>query len=134
MSFRMLGLHNMVVNEAAMEEDDFSLSFSQADVIKTMDNARQRTLWRQSGRLLIRQAELMQTPEQEAPYTLSGGDLSDNIYVYRDSIRLPLHSRGQVGIEFAVRENEKKLIVRGNEIEIMMRGVARYLKHLDEER
>ena len=132
MSFRMLSLHNMIVDKAAMEEDEFSLSFSQANVIKTMDNARQRTLWRQSGHLFIRQAKLMQMPEQAAPYTLSGGDLSDNIYVYRDSIRLPLRSRGQVSIEFAVRGDEEKLIVCGKEIEISMRGVARYLKHLDE--
>ena len=131
MSFRMLELHGMMVDKTTAERGGFSLSFSQANVIKTMDNAQQRTLWQQSGCLLIRQTEHIQMPGKPAPYVLNGGDLHDNIYVYRDSIRLPLHSQGQVGIEFAITGDEKKLIVSGKEMKIIMQGTARYLQHLD---
>lgn len=127
----MLGLAGMMITETAMEEGNFSLSFVDADVIKTMDGARQRTRWKQSGRLLIRQAEAERVPQQSTPYTLAGGDLTDNVYIYRDSVRLPLHSHGHVGIELSVRQGGEKLIVHGKEIEIVMQGTAHYLEHLD---
>lgn len=126
----MLELAGMTVTEMAMQEGDFRLSFTAAGLIKTMDNAQQKTRWQQSGRLIIRAAETVHMPKQALPCTLRGGDLNDNIYVYRDSVRLPLHSHGQVGIEFVVAGDNKKLIVCGQEIEIIMQGSARYVEHL----
>ncbi|MCY4304574.1 MAG: hypothetical protein OXC62_07345, partial [Aestuariivita sp.] len=53
MSYRLLQLPDMLISDLEFQKDQYTLIFSDASIIKVMDAARQRTSWRQSGRIVV---------------------------------------------------------------------------------
>jgi len=69
--------------------------FSRAYIVKTMTGSYERTRWRQSGNLVMEDAEIESGPPPEGPLVCDGGDIDDNrvvpldnFMIYKDIIRL----------------------------------------------
>ena len=60
------------------------------------------------------------------------GQLKDNICVYQDMIRLPLHSFGDIVLTVNFDDYCLPLIVYGDEIEVCLHGTPQYIEHLNE--
>ena len=110
-------------------QDRLRIHFSRAIVIKTMTGSAEKTLWWQSGDLLL------DAPEVEgvlpsAPVTCTGGDIDDNIYTYRDMIPLPLESRGALGLSLKLADDAPPLVARGRAIRVVMQDTPKYQRHI----
>jgi len=105
------------------------VSFSKAIIIKTMTGSVERTLWWQSGDLVLDDPEVEDTLP-EGQLTCAGGDIDDNIYTYRDMIPLPLESRGAIRCELHWREDAPPLVVSAGAIRLEMAGTPKYQQHL----
>lgn len=133
MSYRLLELSGMVVSAINFERDRCVLKFTQASVIKVMDAAKQRTRWQQSGRIII-QSDLNAVADdlmQALPCQAHGGEFQDNVLTYRDTIRLPCHVYGDVGVVLYFKELKEPLRINGKEMEVVLASDLKYLHHLD---
>ena len=132
MSFRTLELPGMQVESLRLRESRFVLSFVEGQVIKTMEGAKQRTRWRQSGAIIIEHAQCENLDQCGEAKVVAGGHVVDNVYVYQDMIRLPLHSFGHIELTLTFEDHRTPLIVRGDEIQVSLSATPRYVEHLDE--
>ena len=133
MSYRLLELSGMVVSAIDFEHDRCTLKFKQASVIKVMDAAKQRTRWQQSGRIIV-QSDLNTVADdlmQALPCRAHGGEFQDNVLTYRDTIRLPCHVYGDVGVVLYFKELKEPLRINGKEMEVVLASDLKYLHHLD---
>ena len=130
MSFRTLELPTVTLDAIEQHADCLKLKFH-GEITKMMDGAKQRTLWKQSGTLIIHAAEIVSPPLPKTPVQLTGGEVTDNIYVYRNILRLPLHSHGDVGFRLELKDTTPDLAVRGNEIKVILNDDSKYIRHLD---
>ncbi|MBK1629563.1 hypothetical protein CKO31_02170 [Thiohalocapsa halophila] len=108
------------------------IHFSRAVIIKTMTGSAEKTLWWQSGDLLLDAPEL-DGPVPEGPLACAGGDIDDNIYTYRDMIPLPLSSRGAIRVELHFQGEAPDLVASGSAIELKMHDVPKYQRHIRDE-
>ena len=105
------------------------IRFSRAFIVKSMTGAFERTRWWQAGDLLIEGVEgPVDLPQ--GPLKVTGGDVYDNIYTYRDLIPLPLETAGQVGCRLLFEGVEAPLEVRGTRLRLEMKATPRYIEHI----
>ncbi len=130
MSFRTLELPTVTIEKVCRNDDCLTLKFH-GEIIKTMEGADQRTRWQQSGSLIMHAVQIQSEPTLTLPVVLTGGDLIDNIYVYRNIIRLPLHSFGNVGFRLQLKNSTTDFAADGSEIEVVLDGEPKYICHLD---
>lgn len=133
MSYRLLELSGMTVSAVDCKDGRCVLRFNQASVIKVMDAAKQRTQWQQSGQIII-QSNLSTVPEdllRVLPCKADGGEFQDNVLTYRDTIRLPCHVYGDVGVALYFKDLERPFQINGKEMEVVLEGDPQYLHHLD---
>lgn len=97
-------------------------------VYVSLTGSEQQTKWRQEGSLVFEDAEL--TGGDLQPGTLSGGDLHDNAYTYRDRVPLPLDSRGRVGCTLRFRDAAQALEIRSGRVRLETVGQRRYVQHV----
>ena len=103
--------------------------FSRAYIIKTMTGSVERTKWWQAGDLVMEGAEV----EGELPrgtLVCTGGDVSENVYTYRDMIPLPLDSRGRTHCALSFEGSDQKLIANAQTVRLEMRDAPKYIEHI----
>lgn len=103
--------------------------FGRAHIIKTMTGSRERTRWWQAGDLLIGGAEA-QTPLPEGPLVCAGGDVEENLYIYRDMIPIPLASRGRIRCDLHFEGTDRRLIIVGESVSLELLDVPKYIEHI----
>ena len=113
--------------------DTFTLHFSRLELIQEMEGAFDDSLWTQAVNLIIRDAALEGTLP-ECPCVIGGGDLTDNIYTYRDHAPLPIKWRGDVGCRLAVDGTDCEFTLRGTGIDVQQLDYPRYIKHIKKDR
>jgi hypothetical protein len=83
------------IAEVTLCDGTLRIHFSRAYIVKTMTGSAEKTLWWQSGDLVIDRAETQQ-PLPQGPMICDGGDIDENVYTYRDMIPIPLNGRGHI--------------------------------------
>ncbi len=129
MTTRILELPGMQIQAITSENNQVTLMFSAANVVKSMDDAVEKTLWRQAGKLIVSQAELAgEIPA--LPAIVEHADINDNTYTQRDMIQIPLESRGRVGCELQFRDHAGHVVIWGEEIRLVLDDAAKYIRHI----
>ncbi len=121
------------VENIRIEGDRVILRFSRAYIIKTMTGSVERTRWYQSGELVFTGAAA-EGDLPECPCVCAGGDVGENIYTYRDMIPIPLKSRGRAHCDLRFKGTERRLLVQGEGVELVMEDRPYYIEHIRPEK
>jgi len=105
------------------------IRFSRAYIIKTMAGSHERTRWWQSGDLIMEGARL-ESRLPEGRLICDGGDISDNIFTYRDMIPVPLDARGHTRCDLGFRGTNRCLLADGETLRLEMTEVPKYIEHI----
>ena len=130
MSFWTLDLCRTQIHAVSHHGKDLVIEFH-GELIKTMEGASAQTHWHQRGTLRL------QTPPQTItlpplPAALRGGSLTDNIYIYRNSVRVPLNSFGNIALQLDWKDFDVSLQADGDAIDISLHDTPSYIRHADE--
>ena len=130
MSYRVLDLRGLAVARVERRGAELALRFAAGRIEKTMDNAEQRTLWRQAGALVVTAPRA--APElPAAPFVLARADAVDGLYTQRDMIRVPLDARGEVALLMRIEGAAEPVRLAGERLRLELIEPARYVRHLD---
>jgi hypothetical protein len=114
-------------------EDAVTLRFSRVELIQVMENAFDDSLWYQAVNLTISNCEV----EGDLPETacdIESGEMTDNIYTYRDSAPLPVNWRGDVSCSFTAAGKNQAFSISGDSMSLEQVGHPRYLKHVKKDK
>tara|TARA_S200000501_G_scaffold267108_1_gene250806 strand:+ start:1116 stop:1508 length:393 start_codon:yes stop_codon:yes gene_type:complete len=126
MSFRIIqfeGLDVFLKND----ENNISIFFENAHIKKTMDDAEEKTLWKQSGSIELRGISKKNNSIPRRLKILSI-NISYDFYTYKNILMLPFHKRGD--IELILNESKENLDINCGEIEILLSDQPKYIKHI----
>jgi hypothetical protein len=115
----------------SLSDDQLTIRFARAYIVKTMTGSVERTLWWQAGELVI-DGIADPPPDRlpEGPLVCAGGDVGENVYTYRDMLPIPLESRGRVFCKLRFRGIDQPLIAHGSRIRLTLHEVPRYIRHI----
>jgi hypothetical protein len=109
-------------------DDSITLHFSKVFLVQDMEGAIEDSLWTQAVTLTIRDIEINgELPD--CPCEISGGDLTNNIYTYRDHAPLPIDWRGEVFFKLAIAGKEESVMISGASMQLEQIDHPRYIKH-----
>lgn len=112
-----------------IDGDTVRVWFQPAYLIKTMTGSNERTRWWQNGELIFQRAKV-EGPLPSLPAQCLGGDVTENIYTYRDMIPVPLQSRGHAACALRVANSEAPIRVSAEAVQLEMRDVPKYIEHV----
>jgi hypothetical protein len=128
MSFRIIQLEEL---EVSLNEDgsNISMSFKDAFIKKTMDDAEEKTLWVQSGSIELRNAK------EQNNFSLKNDkisfiSISYDFYTYKNIIILPFLKKGGVLVDLKLENINKIINIQCDEVEILLEGDPKYVKHI----
>lgn len=132
MSYRLLQLSDMLITDFKFQKNQCDLTFSDASIIKVMDAAKQRTSWRQSGCIIVKGNfnDYLADAKMEFPSKVLGGEFQDNVFCYYDTVRLPCHVHGNVGVSLIFEKLSQPLKINGVEMEVILKGNPKYIAHI----
>ena len=119
------------ISEVQIDGDTVRVCFEPAYLIKTMTGSLEKTRWWQNGCLVFSDASVQdESVIGQLPADCAGGDVSENIYTYRDMIPVPLKSAGQAGCALKLKDSEHTLRVEAGGVELELKDVAKYIEHI----
>tara|TARA_Y100000385_G_C13045542_1_gene617329 strand:- start:975 stop:1373 length:399 start_codon:yes stop_codon:yes gene_type:complete len=128
MSFRIIQLEEL---EVSLNEDsgNISMSFKDAFIKKTMDDAEEKTLWVQSGSIELRNAK------EKNNFSLKNDkisfiSISYDFYTYKNILILPFLKKGGVLVDLKLENINKIINIQCDEVEILLEGDPKYVKHI----
>lgn len=95
----------------------------------SISGSSEQTQWRQAGVLILEEADVADEWPQ-TPLVLTGGDVQDNAYTYRDLVPLPLDARGHVSLTLRIEGRDQPLVVEGSRLRLETVGERRYVTHV----
>ena len=110
-------------------EDEITLHFSQVQLLQEMENAIEDSLWTQALDLTIKGIEL-EGELPTCPCEVTGGDLTDNIFTYRDHAPLPISWRGTVSCKLNFAGHDTGFTISGDSLKVDQIAHPRYIKHI----
>lgn len=111
------------------EDDSITLHFSRVHLIQEMENTFEDSLWTQAVSLTVKDIRL--DGELPAyPCEIAGGDMTNNIYTYRDHAPLPIDWRGDVGCMFTVAGTNARFSIDGEAMQLAQHDHPRYVRHV----
>jgi len=119
------------VEAVNVEGNSVSIHFSLVYIIKSMTGAEQKTRWKQAGQLLFSGVNETHGIPQ-CPCVCSGGDVGENIYTYRDMIPLQLKSHGHTHCSLIIEDQQERLQVQAEAVELIMIDTPRYIEHFSD--
>jgi hypothetical protein len=107
------------------------LHFSQVQLVQQMEGAFEDSLWTQAVRLTLQDIEI-DGVLPECPCELQGGELTNNIYTWRNQVPLPIRWRGDVVCKLVVAGAGAGAIctIRGNQLSLEQIDYPRYVRHI----
>ncbi len=129
MSFWTLNLNTVQVDKIDFSNNQLSIDFH-GELFKTMEGASERTCWKQHGSLRLNTTTPGLVMPETLPAALRGGELTDNIYVFRNSIRVPLKSVGNIALQLDWKDSDIPLVAEGDAIEIELHKTPTYIRHV----
>ena len=128
-TIQILQLPGAQLASIEQDGDTFTLHFSRLELIQEMEGAFEDSLWTQAVDLVVRDATLEGTLP-DCPCVIGGGDLSDNIYTYRNHAPLPIKWRGEVGCRLVPEGTDREFTLRGTGMNSQQLDHPRYIKHI----
>ena len=128
MSFRIIQLEEL---EVLLNEDgsNISMSFKDAFIKKTMDDAEEKTLWVQSGSIELRNAKEKNNFSLKKD-KISFISISYDFYTYKNILILPFLKKGGVLVDLKLENINKIINIQCDEVEILLKGDPKYVKHI----
>lgn len=126
-------IHNLQLPGAQLErierdgDERLTLHFSRVELIQEMEGAFEDSLWTQAVRLVLQDIEL-DGSLPECPCQLTGGELTNNIYTWRNEVPLPIRWRGAVGCKLVWSGGECS--VNANQMALEQIDHPRYVRHI----
>ena len=111
------------------DADTITLRLSRAFLVQEMENAFEDSLWTQAMNLSIRDYSL-DGELPDCPCEIGGGDMTNNIYTYRDHAPLPINWRGDVRCTIRVAGSEAEFGISGSSMQLEQLETPRYLRHI----
>lgn len=115
----------------SIDQDDHTiiLHFSKVQLIQEMEGTIEDSLWTQAIDLTIKNIEL-EGDLPECPCEITSGDMTDNIYTYRDHAPLPINWIGEVSCTFKTGGGGSSFSINGEAMQLEQLGNPRYIKHV----
>jgi hypothetical protein len=111
------------------DADTITLRFAQAYLVQEMENAFEDSLWTQAVNISIRDYSL-DGELPACPCEISGGDITNNIYTYRDHAPLPINWRGDVRCALKLAGSDATFAITGNSMQLEQIATPRYIRHI----
>ncbi len=111
------------------DADAITLHFSQVYLVQEMENAFEDSLWTQAVNLSIRDYSL-DGELPACPCDISGGDITNNIYTYRDHAPLPINWRGDVRCALKIAGSVAAFSISGARMQLDQIETPRYIRHI----
>jgi hypothetical protein len=111
------------------DADAITLHFSQVYLVQEMENAFEDSLWTQAVNLGIRDYSL-DGELPACPCEISGGDITNNIYTYRDHAPLPIDWRGDVRCTLKIAGSDAVFSISGAAMQLEQLETPRYIRHI----
>ena len=111
------------------DADAITLRFSRVQLVQEMENAFEDSLWTQAVNLTIGDYSL-DGELPACPCEISGGDITNNIYTYRDHAPLPINWRGEVRCALKVAGSDTVFSISGNTMQLEQLETPRYIRHI----
>jgi len=121
-------LNGTEVEKVEVEGGTVKILFSRAIIIKSMTGSVEKTKWWQSGYLIFENAEIVE--QATLPAVCAGGDISENVFTYRDMIPVPLESRGHASCDLYFENSSEHLKVEASSVKLDMLEVPKYIEHI----
>ena len=128
MSFRIIQLEGLPV-KIDKDKNNLSLSFLGAHIKKTMDDAEEKTLWEQNGSIELRNI-LEISNQYNKNEIISSISVSYDFYTYKNILVLPFLKKSNIDIEIILKNNQSNLYIICKEMEILLEGDPKYIKHI----
>ena len=112
-----------------LSEGQLRVHLARAYLVKTMTGSDEKTQWWQAGDLVLDEAEV-HGALPDGPALCAGGDVEENVYVYRDMIPVPLDSRGRCRCDLALKDSAQRITADGTAVRLEMRDVPKYIRHI----
>lgn len=115
----------------SIEQSDHEiiLHFSQVHLIQEMEAAFEDSLWTQAVNLIVTDITL-DGELPECPCEIKSGDLTNNIFTYRDHAPLPIDWHGEVSCKFKAAGNDAGFSIDGTAMQLEQIGHPHYIRHV----
>jgi hypothetical protein len=111
------------------DAETITLRFSEVQLVQEMENAFDDSLWTQAVNLSIGGYRL-EGELPDCPCGISGGDIVNNIYTYRDHAPLPINWRGDVRCTLKVAGSDSVVSIAGESMQLEQIETPRYIRHI----
>lgn len=111
------------------QDTSLHISFSRAYIIKTMTGSVERTRWWQAGELIF-SAATIHDPIPNGPLVCAGGDITENLYTYRDMLPIPFTGRGQIECLLKFKNCTEILHLNAQAVRLQLEAVPKYIEHI----
>lgn len=129
MDHSSIDLTGTEIESIELVDGTLTIRFSRAYIVKTMTGSKEKTRWWQTGALILEGAEV-DGDIPIGPLVCAGGDVTENVYTYRDMIPVPLQSRGRTGCKLRFQGSAHPLIAHGEAIRLEMVDRPYYIEHI----
>ena len=125
---QILQLPGAQLEHIAQDGDSITLHFSLVNLVQEMENAFEDSLWTQAIDLAVTGMKL-EGDLPDCPCELGGGDLTDNIFTYRDHAPLPINWRGEVQCKLKMTTGGE-FSLTGDTLVVTQIDHPRYIRHV----
>ena len=126
-----IDLVGSTISEIKVNQDQVSVRFEPAYLIKTMTGSVERTRWWQNGELVFAGATLEESGDSPGlPAECAGGDVGENVFTYRDMIPVPLESNGRAHCELRLADVDQVIRIQATGVKLVLEDVAKYIEHI----
>jgi hypothetical protein len=125
-----LQLPDALLESIDRDADAITLHFSEVQLVQEMENAFDDSLWTQAINLTIGGDCSLDGELPACPCEISGGDIVNNIYTYRDHAPLPINWRGDVRCTLKIAGSDAVFSISGNTMQLEQLETPRYLRHI----
>ena len=128
MSFRIIQLEDLPV-KIVSESDSIRMAFINAYIRKTMDDAEEKTLWKQDGEILLKKVKKNKLEEYQDE-KISEISISYDFYTYKNMLILPFEKKGDIYITIKFNKMDYEINIECELINILLRDKPKYVRHI----
>jgi len=128
MSFRIIQLENLPV-KIISDSDSIRMAFKDVYISKTMDDAEEKTLWKQDGEILLDNVKKNKLAgfQNEIIQEIS---ISYDFYTYKNILILPFEKKGNIYITIKFNKIDNEINIECELINILLRDQPKYVRHI----